>query len=72
MKARVVITAGGQVSVFVDEGTLETGREAIERFFAEMAAQDVAVAWDGKVEQHRHEREAATARVHAHESARTH
>jgi hypothetical protein len=66
MKARVVITAGGQVSVFVDEGTLETGREAIERFFAAMAAQDVFVAWDGKVEQHRHEREATTSHVHAH------
>jgi hypothetical protein len=72
MKARVVITADGQVSVFVDEGTLETGREAIERFFAAMAAQDVAVAWDGKVEQHRHEREAATADVHAHKRAHTH
>jgi hypothetical protein len=71
MKARVVITAGGQVSVFVDEGTLETGREAIERFFAAMAAQDVAVAWDGKVEQHRHEHEEATAGIHAHEGART-
>ncbi len=41
---RVVITADGQVSIFVDEGTLETGREAIECFFAAMAAQDVAVA----------------------------
>jgi hypothetical protein len=71
MKARVVITAGGQVSVFVDEGTLETGREAIERFFARLAAQDVAVAWDGRVEQHRHEREAATSHVHAHEGAHT-
>jgi hypothetical protein len=72
MKARIVITAGGQVSVFVDEGTLETGKEAIERFFARLAAQDVAVAWDGKVEQHRHEREAITADVHAHERAHTH
>jgi hypothetical protein len=66
MKARVVIAASGQVSVFVDEGTLETGREAIECFFARLAAQDVAVAWDGKVEQHRHEREATTSHVHAH------
>ena len=72
MKARVVITAGGQVSVFVDEGTLETGREAIERFFARLAAQDVAVAWDGKVEQHRHEREATASHVPAYERARTH
>jgi hypothetical protein len=72
MKARVVITADGQVSVFVDEGTLETGREAIERFFAALAAQDVAVAWDGKVEQHRHETEQVTSHVHAHERARTH
>ena len=66
MKARVVITADGQVSIFVDEGTLETGREAIERFFAAMAMQDVAVEWDGKVEQHRHEREPTTSHVHAH------
>ena len=66
MKARVVITAEGQVSVFVDEGTLETGREASERFFAAMAEQDVAIAWDGKVEQHRHEREPTMSHVHAH------
>ena len=64
MKARVVITADGQVSVFVDEGILETGRQAIERFFANLAAQDVRVAWDGKVEQHRH--------VHEHEAVKTH
>ena len=66
MKARVVITAEGQVSVFVDEGTLEAGREAIERFFAAMAAQDMTIAWDGKVEQHRHERETVASQVHAH------
>lgn len=66
MKARVVIAADGQVSVFVNEGTLETGRQAIERFFAALAAQGVAVQWDGEVEQHRHEREAATTHVHAH------
>jgi len=72
MRARVIITTEGQVSVFVDEGTLETGREAIELFFAAMAAQDVAVAWDGKVEQHRHECEATGCHVHAHERASTH
>ena len=66
MKARVVITTDGQVSVFVDEGTLETGREAIQRFFAALAAQGVSVRWDGKVEQHRHDREAAQTHVHAH------
>ena len=66
MKARIVITAGGQVSVFVDEGTLEAGRGAIERFFARLSAQDVRVAWDGQVEQHRHEREAVETRAHAH------
>ena len=66
MKARVVITTEGQVSVFIDEGTLETGREAIERFFDELAAQDVAVQWDGKVERHRHEHEPVVSHVHAH------
>jgi hypothetical protein len=66
VKARVVITADGQVSVFVNEGTLETGREAIERFFANLAAQDMRVAWDGKVEQHRHEREPVASHIHAH------
>ena len=66
MKARVVITTRGQVSVFVDEGTLETGREAIQRFFAALAAQGASVQWDGKVEQHRHDREAVRGHVHAH------
>ncbi len=66
MKARIVITTDGQVSVFVDEGTLETGREAIQRLFAALAAHGVSVQWDGKVEQHRHDREAAQTHVHAH------
>jgi len=65
VKARIVITTDGQVSVFVDEGTMETGREAIERLFAALAAQGVSVRWDGKVEQHRHDRE-AVGHVHVH------
>ncbi len=65
MKARVVITPDGQVSVFVDEGTLETGREAIQRLFTALAAQGVSVQWDGKVEQHRHGQEAVKGHVHA-------
>jgi hypothetical protein len=66
MKARIVITTDGQVSVFTDEGTLETCRQAIARLYQELAAQDVEVQWNGKVEQHRHDQEAVIAQVHAH------
>jgi hypothetical protein len=65
MQARVVVTRDGEVSVFVDEGTLETGRQAIERFFVELAAEGLAVEWDGKVEQHRHEKTGVSTHVHA-------
>jgi len=66
MKARIVILPTGQVSIFVDEGTLETGKVAIERLLGELQAQGVTFDSVGAVEQHRHDDEHA--HTHAGES----
>jgi len=55
MKARIAILPTGQVSIFVDEGTLETGAKAIEQLLAELDAQGVAFDSVSAVEQHRHD-----------------
>lgn len=55
MKARIVITRTGQISIFIDEGTLETGKVAIEKLFGELSAQGIAFDDVSPVEQHRHD-----------------
>jgi MFS superfamily sulfate permease-like transporter len=55
MKARIVILSTGQVSIFVDEGTLETGAKAIEQLFDELEVQGVKFDSVSAVEQHRHD-----------------
>lgn len=54
MKARIVILPTGQVSIFVDEGTLESGAKSIEQLFDELEAQGVTFDSVSAVEQHRH------------------
>ncbi len=55
MKARIVILPTGQVSIFVDEGTLETGKVAIEKLLSALDAQGIQFASVSAVEQHRHD-----------------
>ena len=59
MIARIVILQTGQVSIFVDEGTLETGKAAIEKLLDELRAQGIAFDDVSPVEQHRHDDEHA-------------
>jgi hypothetical protein len=66
MKARIVILPTGQVSIFVDEGTLETGAKAIQQLFDELEAQGVTFDSVSAVEQHRHEEQKAEAHSHVH------
>ncbi|HID87445.1 MAG TPA: hypothetical protein EYP55_08720 [Anaerolineae bacterium] len=54
MKAKVVITLDGQVSVFVEEGTFDEGRLAIARLLKELESQGLDFESVGEVEQHRH------------------
>jgi len=54
MRARIVILPNGQVSIFVDEGTLETGKVAIEKLLGELSAQGIRFDSVSAVEQHRH------------------
>lgn len=64
MKARIVILPTGQVSIFVDEGTLETGAKAIEQLFSELDAQGVTFDSVSAVEQHRHDEQKVEAHSH--------
>jgi hypothetical protein len=63
MKARIVILPDGQVLIFVDEGTLETGKVDIEKLLSDLRAQGVAFDSVSAVEQHRH----ADARIEEHD-----
>lgn len=62
MKARVIITQDGKVAFFVDEGTLEDGKLAIEGLVKTLQADGVEFDSIGQVEQHRH----AADQVHDH------
>jgi hypothetical protein len=64
MKARIVILPTGQVSIFVDEGTLESGARAIEQLFDELEAQGVTFDSVSTVEQHRHNDQKVEAHSH--------
>lgn len=64
MRARIVILPTGQVSVFVDEGTLETGAKAIEQLFGELDDQGVKFDSVSAVEQHRHDDQKVEAHHH--------
>lgn len=64
MKARIVILPSGQVSVFVDEGTFETGAKAIKQLFTELDAQGVQFDSVSAVEQHRHDEQKVEAHSH--------
>ena len=65
MKARIVILPTGQISVFVEEGSFEDGKLAINRFLAELQAQGLDFESVSDVEQHRHEDIRQEVRTHA-------
>lgn len=54
MKARIVILPTGQVSIFVDEGTLAEGEKAIRFLLDQLGDQDIKFNSISAVEQHRH------------------
>ena len=66
MKARIVILPTGQVSIFVDEGTLESGAKAIQQLFDELNAQGIAFDSVSAVEQHRHDGQKVEEHSHVH------
>ena len=53
MKARVVILPTGQISIFVDEGTLAEGEKAIRYLLDQLSDQGVKFDSISAVEQHR-------------------
>lgn len=52
MKARIVITPEGTLTVFVDEGTFETASAAARNLITQLGGLIVSA---GEPEQHRHE-----------------
>jgi len=55
MKAKIVILPTGQIAVFVEEGSFEDSKLALNRFLAELEAQGLDLESVSNVEQHRHE-----------------
>lgn len=65
MKGRVVITPNGGVAFFVDEGSLEDGKQAIERLVKKLKTDGVEFTEVGQVEQHRHAQDQVHDHVHS-------
>lgn len=65
MKARVVITADGQIALFTDEGGFESGKVQIERLLKALKLDGVQFSEVGQVEQHRHDGQEVQAHTHS-------
>jgi len=61
MKANLVITLDGQVTIVTQEGSFEGGKAAIESLLSGLKAQGIEVVLSGPVEQHRHDDPASVA-----------
>lgn len=66
MKARIVILPDGQISIFTDEGTLESGKLQIESILSALQASGLEFSEIGQVEQHKHAHEHAGEHAHNH------
>lgn len=55
MKARIVITLEGEVSIVTAEGSFEEGQQKINEILAGLKAQGINLDLVGQVEQHRHD-----------------
>lgn len=64
MKAQIVITLEGEISVVTQEGNFEDGKARIEALLAALKAQGLEIDLAGAIEQHRHD---DPGEVHAHE-----
>lgn len=54
MKANIVITPDGQISIITQEGNLEGGQAAINKLLAALNVQGTKIKLNGPIEQHRH------------------
>ena len=66
MKARIVITQEGTLTVFVDEGTFEEASAAAKNLIAQLGGMIVSA---GEPEQHRHDGENQLVYLHTHGGA---
>lgn len=68
MKATIIITADGKISVITKEGTFEGGRQEIKKLLASLGIEGIEIASiddEKDFEQHRHDSE-SHAHLHAH------
>jgi hypothetical protein len=68
MKIRVFALPGGNVQIFVDEGTFEEARAATSALLTQLKAQGVPVELVGQIEQHK----ADVTHVHVHQETEQH
>ncbi len=68
MKIRVFALPGGQVQIFVDEGTFEEAKAATKALLAHLQAQGLPVELVGQVEQHKDD----VTHVHVHQDTNQH
>lgn len=66
MKAEVVISPSGEVTIVTREGTFDGGKEKVEQLLARLKASGVKIQGEPKFEQHRHDEEELKHRHHHH------
>lgn len=62
MKADIVISPRGEVTIVTREGTFESGTGKIEALLNELRASGIEIVGEPKFEQHRHDDEGLTHR----------
>lgn len=62
MKANIVITLDGEVSIITQEGDFETGKAKIEQLIEELKILGVDLNLEKSIEQHRHDDEKVLAK----------
>ena len=67
MKADVVVTRAGEISIFTREGNFEAGKAKILELLMVLGAQGIEIETIGDVEQHRHASETVAVEVREHE-----
>jgi len=66
MKAKIVITLDGQISIVTQEGSFEEGKARIESLLAKLEVQGININLTNEVEQHRHDEDGNTVSGHVH------
>lgn len=64
MRAKIIITAEGKISIITQEGSFEEGSVGIERLLSKLGAQGLEIDGAKEYEQHRHDHEHTKVKLH--------